>query len=290
MVRASSILMQGEEFAALCDRLRVEGRSEPRPEDVRAAMSLVTEGIIVSAAEPPALPALPETGIAQAGRPQPYALSFWEESAPNWTAANHRLELDIHGISSMTHIDSLDHFRWGGRSQTNGDLLDLRKGIVSRGVLLDVPGVLGVDVPPGHVITLDEVTEALRRQRVALRPGDALHIRLGREGVRSSHADLSADPMPGLSIECAEWLASAAPSVVITDAGLDVNPSEVDGIPVPWHILTLTALAVPLVDMADLVGLAETCSRLGRYEFASVLAPLPIPGSTGSPLNPLAIF
>jgi kynurenine formamidase len=290
MARSSAVLMTKDEFAVLLTRLRVERRTPPSPEKVRAAMSLVTEGIVISTADEPAPPGLPAAGVARSGVPQPYALSRWTDGGEGWEAVNHRFELDIHGVASMTHIDALDHFRWADRSPSGGDLTDLSAGIVTRGVLIDVPGVLGIDVAPGHVITLDEVIETLRRQRVELRQGDALHLRLGRRGERCSHADLAGDPMPGLSLECAEWLANAAPSAIVTDAGLDPNPSEVEGVPVPWHVLVLTALGIPLVDMAAVVPLAETCARLGRYEFASVIAPLPIPASTGSPVNPLAMF
>ncbi|WP_309067099.1 cyclase family protein [Microbacterium sp.] len=290
MPRPSAPLMTRDEFADLVSRVRVERRNPPAPRAVRDAMALVTEGVVVSAAEGPAEPSLPATGRAEPQVPQPYALSRWVDEGEGWGAANHRLELDIHGVASMTHIDALDHFRWEDRVLPGGELDDLRAGLVTRGVLIDVPGVLGVDVDPGDVITRAEIGETLRRQGVELRRGDALYFRLGRDGARCAHADLAADPMPGLSFECAEWLAEVAPSVVVTDAGLDPNPSEVEGVPVPWHILLLAALGVPLVDMAALGGLCETAARLNRYEFASTIAPLPIPASSGSPVNPLALF
>jgi hypothetical protein len=45
-----------------------------------------------------------------------------------------------------------------------------------------------------------------------------------------------------------------------------------------------------LVDNCDLEELAETCSRLSRYEFLLTIAPLRLMGGTGSPANPLATF
>ena len=80
------------------------------------------------------------------------------------------------------------------------------------------------------------------------------------------------------------------PSVIITDQGLDPNPSEVEGLPVPWHLLVLTVLGTPLIDMAMLAELAATCSRLDRWEFFTSIAPLHLPGASGSPVNPLAVF
>lgn len=289
MPRPSAALMGRDEFAALLRCTRPASRLTPAPETVRAAMRLVTDGIVVSAAEGPAEPAAARPGAADRG-PVAYSLSRRVDEGDGWGAVNHRFELEIHGAASMTHIDALDHFRWDGRMLGAGSLVELSRGVVTRGVLVDVPGALGVEVPPGHVITLAELEEALRIENVTPRPGDALYLRLGRDDARCAHSDLTADPMAGLSFECHEWLAATAPSVVVTDAGLDPNPSEVDGVPVPWHILLLAGLGIPLVDMAALVDLSRTCARLGRYEFASVLAPLPIPESTGSPVNPLALF
>ena len=106
---------------------------------------------------------------------------------------------------------------------------------------------------------------------------------------RSDHA-LGSRPTPGLSIECAEWLANLSPSIVVTDEGLDSVPSEVEGQPVPWHLLLLTVLGIPLVDRAMLATLSSTCVELGRWEFLSVVSPLPIRGASGSRVNPLAFF
>jgi hypothetical protein len=64
----------------------------------------------------------------------------------------------------------------------------------------------------------------------------------------------------------------------------------VDGVSQPVHFLMLVALGSPLFDNCDLEALARTAARLGRYEFMFSAAPLAVPGGTGSPLNPIAIF
>ena len=58
----------------------------------------------------------------------------------------------------------------------------------------------------------------------------------------------------------------------------------------PVHIVSLTAMGLHLLDNANFEQLAETCERLGRWEFQFVLSPLRMSGGTGSPANPLAIF
>jgi hypothetical protein len=40
----------------------------------------------------------------------------------------------------------------------------------------------------------------------------------------------------------------------------------------------------------DLEAVAETAARLNRWEFLLVVAPVPVTGGTGWPVNPLAIF
>lgn len=290
----SAPLLDKQGFTDLAHRVRNRpARPRQAQQGAAAAHALVQLGLTVSLGEGPAEPALPSSRAAAEGVPQPYRLTDWVERGDDWEAVNHRFEVDVHGATSMTHIDAVDHFRWDGApalAPEVGTLDRLSEGLLSRGVLLDVPGVTGAPVPPGHVITLAEVCEALDRQQTELRPGDALYINLGRAGARCSHVELGSEPVAGLSIECAEWLAEAAPSVVITDAGLDPTPSQVTDLPVPWHLLLLTVLGIPLVDMAKLGPLAATCRRLGRWEFLSVMAPLPLRGASGSPVNPLAVF
>jgi hypothetical protein len=54
--------------------------------------------------------------------------------------------------------------------------------------------------------------------------------------------------------------------------------------------LTLAALGVYLIDNTELAEAAATAARLNRWEFMLVVAPLPVPGATGSVVNPLAFF
>jgi hypothetical protein len=56
------------------------------------------------------------------------------------------------------------------------------------------------------------------------------------------------------------------------------------------HRLLLVAMGVYLLDGPRLDRLASTAARLNRWEFLLVVAPLQVPGSTGSPVNPLAMF
>jgi len=58
----------------------------------------------------------------------------------------------------------------------------------------------------------------------------------------------------------------------------------------PIHALTLNAMGMPLLDNLQLEDVAGACASEKRWEFLCVVTPLRIPGGTGSPINPVAIF
>ena len=49
-------------------------------------------------------------------------------------------------------------------------------------------------------------------------------------------------------------------------------------------------MGMPLIDNMTLEEIAEACVATNRWEFLVILAPLRIPGGTGSPVNPIAIL
>jgi hypothetical protein len=69
---------------------------------------------------------------------------------------------------------------------------------------------------------------------------------------------------------------------------MDASPNEY-GLPWPVHA-ALFAFGVALLDNALLEPLAAACAEEGRYEFLLTIAPLRVPGGTGSPVNPIAVF
>jgi hypothetical protein len=52
----------------------------------------------------------------------------------------------------------------------------------------------------------------------------------------------------------------------------------------------LVYLGVHLFDNCDLEALADAAAAKKRWDFLLTAAPLPIPGGTGSPANPIATF
>ena len=54
--------------------------------------------------------------------------------------------------------------------------------------------------------------------------------------------------------------------------------------------LSLVGLGLPILDNLDLEAVSKAAQERNRFEFLFVGAPLRVPGGTGSPLNPLAVF
>jgi len=208
-----------------------------------------------------------------------------------------------HGFSS-SHVDALSHvlFRdrlYNGfrRDQLKPDgarvlgIETMHAGIVTRGVLVDMPWLNGVAfLPTGDGITPADMERWEKRTGVAVQAGDVLLLRTGRP-VRAK-ADTTwvsttgtAGPHPSL----AAWLKARGVAALGSDA-TDMFPSVVPGVPLPMHILTIVALGMPLLDNLDLEAVAEYAVRHQRVTFLFVATPLRIRGGTSSLLNPLAIF
>ncbi|GAA1136154.1 cyclase family protein [Nocardioides aquiterrae] len=212
---------------------------------------------------------------------------------------------DFHG-KSVTHLDALCHCSFRGRLYNGvgsadsvdsrgghfGTVDQLRDGVVARGVLIDLPRAAGVGwLEPGTAAGPDDLVAALAAQGTERRPGDVVLVRTGH---RRRRAELGAwDPSnlsAGLAPEAMAWLHATDTVVLGSDGDSDARPSGVDGVESPIHALALTAMGMPLIDNLNLEDAAVACSAAGRWDFLFVLAPLRIPGGTGSPVNPLAIL
>ena len=52
----------------------------------------------------------------------------------------------------------------------------------------------------------------------------------------------------------------------------------------------ITALGINLLDNQDLEAVGDKAASLNRWEFMLSVAPVPVTGGTGFPVNALAIF
>jgi kynurenine formamidase len=246
---------------------------------------------VVNCAAPPVAARGPE----QSGTPQGYRLHQWIDRVGETAFVNDRITLDVHGEFSATHLDASGHC-WPAALipataalaeafDRDGRGLDaVLPGIVGRGILFDV-----ADIAAAGPVPLSAVLAVCDRTGITPEPGDTLYFRLGSAPTAAGSPGWY-DRLPGLSIDCAQWLLDAAPAAVVSDLGLDPAPGEVAGVASPWHELLLVQARIPLVDMAALDELARACEEEGSFSFLSVIAPLALPGASGSPVSPLAIF
>ena len=205
-----------------------------------------------------------------------------------------------------THLDALSHVwdhrgGWQGRDPnefvtgegvTFGDVTAWDTGIITRGVLLDVPRHRGEPhVTVDRPVLGSELEEIAAAQGVEVGPGDALVVYSGRETFQAANPDFffgnREEPAPGLHASCMGYIRDRDVSMLVWDM-MDARPNEYE---LGWAVHpVIYAFGVALVDNALLQPLAEACAEEGRYEFLLVVAPLNVPGGTGSPVNPLVIF
>jgi kynurenine formamidase len=212
----------------------------------------------------------------------------------------------FHGLD-VTHLDSLAHLFWDGKmyggapaslvSDRQGalkhDVLAVSNGIVTRGVLLDIARLRGVDVLAADDHVYPEDLEAAEQAAgVRLEPGDVLLVRTGEGGARiAQKRDYNANkPRSGYQAACLPWLHERGIAMIGSDVAQDPTPTGYRSVIMPVHMVGIVAMGLWLIDNCQLEDLAATCERLGRWEFQFALAPIRFQGVTGSPTNPIAVF
>jgi hypothetical protein len=265
-------------------------------EKVRQATSLVTRGRSISLSRPVAISA-----EAAPNSTSGYAMHLLEGRSGGG-GSDDVLTLGCHGLT-VTHLDALGHLwddtgMWGGREPTEvvtdrgltwGGIEHWRNGLVTRGVLLDVPGYRGTPYvalgDPVHGWELDEICAA---EGVDVGAGDAVLVYCGRDKWEAAEpGGLERPERPGLHASCLKFLSQRDTPMLVWDM-IDASPH---GYPIPWSVHgAISNFGIALVDNADLAELAATCHAEGRFEFMLVVAPLVVVGATGTPVNPLVIW
>ncbi|MEQ8861694.1 MAG: cyclase family protein [Pseudomonadales bacterium] len=267
------------------------------PEKRVAAARLVTDGVSVSLALE-----LNKQQDALNANPLKHELAVGTFGGHE--VAGDSYSIEYHGFAH-SHIDGLPHFAHGGRMY-NGFSVDTLKptgaerlgvenfhqGIFTRGVLIDVPWLKGVEyLEPGTVITRDDLEAFEKKTGTRVQSGDVLLIRTGRwERIRQKGQWNFLESAAGSHASIALWLKARDVAVIGSDGVSDVMPSHVEGLVNPLHELVLVGLGMPILDNLDLDALAQQARASQRWEFLFVGAPLRVPGGTGSPLNPLALY
>lgn len=230
-----------------------------------------------------------------------------------WDAVGEEITLSPHGGNA--HLDGLGHYYWDGlfyngfaASESNADIgsahlavSDATEGIVSRGVLLDIAGLFGVEfVERGYAVTPADLLAAEARQNVKVRSGDVLLIHTGNGAALVKHGPLFRDGrtgiidgvQSGLDVSCMELLREWDVAAMGADGTHDVQPSLSDDFSYvrPIHTISLVGLGLWLLDNLDLTQLAAECARAEQWDFLFSALPWRFVGATSSPLNPVAVL
>ena len=263
----------------------------------RSAAALVREGRSVSLARPLA------TAQVLSGHRNP-------------TPADHRMNIGAMGCSDYvgvsyhgfanTHIDALCHiFTEDGRIYNGRPTSDVsndgakansvdvwRHGIVTRGVLYDVPRHRGSDyVSLEEPVHSWELADIAGGEGITPRAGDAVLVRLGSDAfwvANPSHEPVWAGP--GVHASALEFLYEHDAALLGWDLMEAAGQDAYQAPALPIHSIAIPYMGLPLLDNADFESLAAACASLGRWEFQLVIAPLVVIGGTGSPVNPVAVL
>ena len=159
--------------------------------------------------------------------------------------------------------------------------------LMTRGVLIDVAGLKGVDMlGDTYEITVQDLQQALQRQGVSLQPGDAVIIHTGWGRLWAKDNARFNKGNPGIGVAAAEWLVKQDPMLVGGDTPpVEVNPNPDPQISLPVHQIMLVVNGIHILENLKLDELAA--KRV--YEFAFVIQPLKLRGFTGSTVAPSAI-
>ncbi len=212
--------------------------------------------------------------------------------------------VNYHGYAH-THMDALGHMFYNGKMYNgfsqhevtdqgaNRDAITaFKNGILSRGILMDIPRLKGLPyLEPSTPIYPEDLEAWEKKTGVKVQSGDIIFIRTGRWARRAAKGVWDvANHAAGLHASCLKWIKDRDVAMVGSDAGSDLMPSGIDGVAQPIHQVLLVAMGTPIFDNCDLEALGEAANQRKRWEFMLTAAPLAVTRGTGSPLNPIATF
>jgi kynurenine formamidase len=261
------------------------------PATRRAAAALVKTGTVVSLAHD----FLTEKAV---DAPTPFVVQL--STSPRQIATD-RIDVSFHGIT-FSHLDALCHVSYNGmlynglsfedvakapEGCTDLGITSLKDGIVTRGILLDIPRLKGVPyLEPGTHVYREDIEAWEKKAGVKVSSGDVLLLRTGRWARRAKvgpHNTLS-----GFDPSFLPFLKDRDVALIGADSASEVG--TVPGFPLAVHTFVIVARGMNMFDNLDLEALAATAAQLNRWEFLFVASPLRVNQGTGSPINPIAVF
>ena len=290
------------EYDEMFNRIKNWGRWGP--DDQRGAANLITDTKRKQA-----------VALVKLGTSISLSHNYLKDKAPDNPSPfehvmNRGLQSDTYRVSyhgyAHSHMDGLCHMlyqdkTYNGYPRTdalteNGcvklGIENLKNGIMTRGVLIDIPRLKGVPyLEPSTPVYIEDIEAWEKKANVKVSSGDIILFRTGRWARREKLGPWPiARNAAGVHASVAPWIKARGVSIVGSDAALDVTPSLVEGQNLPVHTLMITALGINLLDNQDLEALSEASARANRWEFMLTIAPIPVTGGTGFPVNAIATF
>ena len=262
-----------------------------------AAAALVTEGFTVS---------LASDAQTRESLDNPCPIEWSMVRASRSSASDTVAYPCIHGPGT-THLDAFAHIFFDGKmwngydvanvvtmedGATKNSILNMKDGIVTRGVLYDIPRLKGVPyLKPGTRIYVEDLEAWEEMAGVRVGPGDAFLVRWGRWARQDDIGPFDTGrEAAGLDNAVIPWLRERDVALAGWETPGYMPQPDGDLPRLALHNFALTMLGIHLLDRADFQALSEAAAARGRWEFMLTIAPLPIPNGTGSPVNPIAMF
>lgn len=273
------------------------------------ALSLVEEGTTVSCSR--TVTWTPEADHMST------PVHFMLESGEGWASGDKvtnrpsQASTDFFGMAfhgyHITHMDSLAHFFWQGKMY-NGrpphlvstglgatvESIELAgDGVATRGVLVDAPMIRGVDwIERGEGVMPEDILAAEEQCGFKIEEGDVLLVRTGNLHRRNVEGPVNPREAgsPACQAACLPLFHERGIAVLGSDTGNDVMPSQYESMSNPIHQVGIVAMGMWILDNPNLEDLAAACRERNRWEFFLTINPLRLSNTTGSPVNPIAIF
>ncbi|MFZ2240573.1 MAG: cyclase family protein [Gordonia amarae] len=282
-------------------------------DQVLAGVSLVKKGTVFTLqrliGDPKGDPVWP--GRSPATREMILDESHWDEGGdgPAFPGGLHYADDKINAfLQGSTQYDALGHVWYDGKLWNGYDAnttvggLDkasvepiAQRGVVGRGVLLDMARFRGVDcLGPGETYDHNDLEACAAAQGIEIKPRDILIIRTNHLELffRQGEAFYEGFCEPGLvySEELVKWFQDKEiPNLVTDTIANEVTTDPNNGVALVLHNALMRNLGVAFTEICDLEKLAADCAEDGAYEFLYVAAPLKISNATGSPVNPVVL-
>jgi kynurenine formamidase len=201
-----------------------------------------------------------------------------------------------------TQIDGLGHIGIDGMYYNCTKIADFVKpngltkfgvetipAIATRGVILDMVGLLGKDpVPEGTAFNRKEIEEAVKRQKIApIGKGDVVIFYTGWTKLIGKDDKRYGSVEPGLGVDGARYLASLQVALVGSDTwGVEVLPFENPANAFEVHQILIVQHGTMLLENV----VAEEAVKDGVYEGLFTLGASRLTGAVQAIINPVFIY